>query len=222
MLLNGQPFYGNKLLFDDDYTYEEQAFIGALNDEEALDYDSATTTYKTLLANAAKPQDIDKKVIYEYHLCRSLNRQGQYYQALVYCNALATHIQDLEDAVIPRYKALRVVANNQEMIGDYQAALTTYQALLASFPPYQDPSGIYNDAGLLLLRLGRIETAKDYLYTAINLRSKRSSPLLLAQVHHSLGEVLLEDNNYPAALRHFEATREITVEFNHHYGLTYA
>ncbi|WP_367986483.1 diguanylate cyclase [Vibrio sp. NTOU-M3] len=218
MLVRGQPYYGNKLVYDESYTTLEQSFIEALNNEEQLNISEAKQALTALLQSAS---DIDGKILFEYHLCRLLNRQGKSKQAQFYCNNLNEHLTLVNDPIVPRHLALRVYANNQEYIGNYQQAIETYQTIIKDLPSYEDPSGIYNDAGLLLKTLGRIELAKEYLAHALTLRRAIGTPLPMAQSHHSLGDIMLSDGQYELAIYHFEQAKAIVETHNHPIGLTY-
>lgn len=222
MTLRGQPYHGNQVAFNQDYTNREQLFIAALNAEEQLNFSLALNNYTQLLTYANQANDIQGKILFEYHLCRSLNKQGQYQSANLYCSSLQTHIEDVNHSLLPKYQALRVIANNFESIGDYQTALKSYQEYLTILPSNVDPSGVYNDAGLLLMTLGQIDQATEYLNIALKIRSENNSQLELAQSHHSIGKILLAAKNYESAVHHFTQAKTILTHYQHSYGLTYA
>ncbi|MDA0147492.1 GGDEF domain-containing protein [Vibrio sp. LaRot3] len=222
MTLHGQPFYGTAINFDQNYSALEERFVSALNSEEKLDFLPARKNYLALLQYADNMDSLDGKILFEYHLCRLLNRQAQYLQANTYCSSLNTHIRDAKNPVLPKHMALRVIANNQEFIGNYPASLATYQELLSIIPHYEDSSGIYNDAGLLLSTLGNYDQAKEYISHALKIRSDNMSPLKLAQSHHSMGKILLAEKEYELAITHFMQSKLIVKKYNHLYGQTYA
>lgn len=221
MILRGQPYHGNQLAFNQEYTNREQLFIAALNGEEQLNFSLAHNNYTQLLSYANRTNDIQGKILFEYHLCRSLNKQGQYHSANLYCSSLQTHLEDVTYSLLPKYQALRVIANNFESIGDYQTALQSYQEYLTILPSRVDPSGVYNDAGLLLMTLGQIDQAIEYLNIALKIRHENNSQLELAQSHHSMGKILLAAKNYDSAVHHFTQAKTILTQYQHSYGLTY-
>jgi len=221
MTVRGQPYYGNEIAYSPEYSSLEQAFIAGLNGELELDFSTARSKYLSLLKHSDATNDIQGKILFEYHLCRATNMQGQFYAAQVYCNALETHLRDVDETILPKHLALRVIANNQEFIGDYQASLKNYQNYLSTIPSYVDPSGVYNDAGLLLKTLGQYELAKEYLSISISLRKRQNAPLKLAQSHHSMGDILLAAQDYQGAILHFNRSKAILEEFSHVYGLTH-
>ncbi|WP_367613470.1 diguanylate cyclase [Vibrio sp. RE86] len=222
MSLHGQPFHGNSLEYDDGYSMREQLFVSALNAEINLDFEAAKTSYIQLLKRASQTEDIQGKILFEYHLCRALNKQGQFFSASFFCSALRTHIEDTAYTILPKHQAIRVIANNLEYTGDYRSALESYQQYLAIIPSNVDPSGVYNDAGLLFSHLGQTEQALDYLNTALKIRSENNSPLELAQSHHSIGKVYLTDAQYDQSIHHFTQSEKILADYKHVYGLTYA
>ncbi|MES1384220.1 tetratricopeptide repeat protein, partial [Vibrio cholerae] len=80
--------------------------------------------------------------------------------------------------LFPRYRGLHLVANNLEFLGEYEEALQTYDLLLSLLPDYVDPSGVYNDVGLLMGTLDQHESALDYLNKALEYRLEQGNPLL--------------------------------------------
>lgn len=221
MTLRGHPYHGNAITFNQEYSNLEQSFMAGLNAEAELDFPTATSHYRTNLEHANAEGNIQGQILFEYHLCRALNAQGQFYHALVYCNALETHLSEVDSTILPKYDALRVVGNNQEFVGRYQAALDTYQTYLRSIPSYVDPSGVYNDAGLLLKTLGQYELAIEYMNHALAIREKSNMALGLAQSHHSMGDILLSTQDYLSAIQHFSSSKQILNDYNYPYGLTH-
>lgn len=222
MTLRGQPFHGNQIAFNESYSSQEQLFISALNAEQQLDFALAKNHYLQLLSYANQHNDVQGKILLEYHLCRALNKQGQFSKANIYCTSLQTHLADVKHSYLPKYQAMRVIANNFESIGDYQTALESYQEYLTIIPSSVDPSGVYNDAGLLLMTLGQIDQAIEYLDIALKIRHENNSMLELAQSHHSMGKILLAGKDYEAAIHHFTQAKTILTKYQHNYGLTYA
>ncbi len=64
-------------------------------------------------------------------------------------------------------------------LGEYEEALQTYDRLLSLLPDYVDPSGIYNDVGLLMGTLGQYESALDYLNKALIIDSNKATHYFL-------------------------------------------
>lgn len=222
MMLQGQPYYGNNSTFDTDFSNREKLFIDAINYERKLKFDLAKNNYLLLLSYANESKDIDGKILFEYHMCRLLNKQTQYQQASVYCGSLHNHINSATSPVLPKYVALRIVANNQEFVGNYDDALITYKELLSIIPAFEDASGVYNDAGLLLKTLGNYEQAKEYISIALKIRENSPTPLLKAQTYHSMGDVLFETGDYQNAFDHFMQSKNIVEEYKYPYGVMHA
>ncbi|WP_243641824.1 GGDEF domain-containing protein [Vibrio sinensis] len=222
MMLQGQPYYGSTSTFDPEHSSREKLFIDAINYEGKLKFDLAKNNYLQLLSYANENKDIDGKILFEYHMCRLLNRQTQYQQASVYCEALHEDINNAVSSVLPKYVALRIVANNQEFVGNYDEALITYKELLSIIPVFEDASGVYNDAGLLLKTLGNYDQAKEYISIALKMRENSPLPLLKAQTYHSMGAVLFETGDYQNAFDHFMQSKIIVEQYQYPYGLMHA
>lgn len=222
MVLRGQPYYGNKLTHNPAYSELEQNFIGALNQEDQLDFESAKTVYRSLLKHYVAENDAEGEALIEYHLCRVLNRQGKFSKASLYCSSLHEHLQNNTFSILPHYRALHVIGNNYDFTGDYRKALEVYKEYLSTIPEHVDPSGVYNDASLLLSGLGNFKLGKEYLNIAIELRTQSNSQLELAQSHYNMGELLLTEGDFYGAIEHFQKTENIVEKFHYLYGLTYA
>ncbi|MGY3569682.1 diguanylate cyclase [Vibrio paucivorans] len=221
MTLRGQPFHGSASIRNSDYAEQEHTFISALNDEEQLNFVQARSSYEELWNEANLARDLEAKTLFEYHLCRLLNRQGQYHQAQYYCSALRGSLDDAKAPLFPKYRGYRIIGNNQEFLGEYASALDTYQQTLSLMPEYVDPSGLYNDIGLLLKELGRTNEAKTYLYQSLDIREQKSEPLKQAQVYHSLADVYLAEDDITKAIDYLEQSLAILKMQDHKYGLTY-
>ncbi|WP_157617546.1 tetratricopeptide repeat protein [Vibrio mexicanus] len=195
-----QPFHGSSNLFNNDYKQREDKFIQALNLENELNFKEAIEIYMQLLAEARQIGSLKGQELLSYQLCRSVNKQGHYYQASLHCNELEKLLSEQDYTLLPKYKSLRVIANNYEFIGDYQGALATYRKLLEVTPTYRDPSGTYNDVGLLLKRMSQLEQSSNFLNKALELRKANGTPLELAQTYHSLGDLMISSRNTKQAL----------------------
>lgn len=204
MTLRGQPYFGNALTYDPEYSGLEQSLIEALNKEEQLDFDAAIKEYVSLLKYSIESQQLEGEVLFEYHLCRVLNRRGQFSQASLYCTSLHDHLNNTSFSILPRYRALHVIGNNYDFTGEYQKALDVFKEYLSSIPEHVDPSGVYNDSALVLSNLGKIELAKEYLQVAINQRTETASQLELAQSHYNMGDILLAEGDFEDAIEHFQ------------------
>ncbi|EGR1054797.1 GGDEF domain-containing protein [Vibrio cholerae] len=220
-VLKGQPYYGELVNSHDTYALTEQRFLDALNHEESLDYHSAEETYLTFYAEMKQKNDQDGMVLFEYHLCRLFQRHGRPYQARFYCSQMDQRLLNAEDPLFPRYRGLHLVANNLEFLGEYEEALQTYDLLLSLLPDYVDPSGIYNDVGLLMGTLGQYESALDYLNKALEYRLEQGNPLLIAQVEHSLGDTYFKQGRYEESILYFEQAKAHLTPANYLFGLAY-
>ncbi|MEZ8194795.1 GGDEF domain-containing protein [Vibrio cortegadensis] len=214
-----QPYFGRLIKNQPEYSEMEQSYVHALNDESNGDFIKASEHYLSLLDIMKKKNDINGKMIFEYHLCKVLNHQAQYYKANYYCSALQTHVNDNSKSILPLHLALRVIANNQFFRGEHNNALAAYLHLLEVFPNHGDISAIYNDIGNLLKVIGRFQQSETYLLQALNLRLKSSNSMKLAQVQHSLASLYLEKKQFDLSLKYFKSALTILKSESNSYGL---
>ncbi|CDT85341.1 putative GGDEF family protein [Vibrio coralliirubri] len=212
-----QPFYGITSN-DSDYQAIETAFISALMKDGKGQYEQAQQGFLTLLAKMQSRGDLTGKALLKYQLCRSLNEQAKYHQANYYCSALQSDLHDIADPVLPKFGTYRVIANNHHFRSDYQAALDTYLSLINVFPQGHDISGVYNDVGNLLKELKQYEKSAEYLEQALALRAN-ASDLMKAQVHHSLADLYLNQDQSDLAIHHFKTARTLLSSSSHSYGI---
>ncbi|CAK3004794.1 putative GGDEF family protein [Vibrio crassostreae] len=217
MSYRDQPFYGIASN-DSDYQAIEAAFISALMKDGKGQYEEAQQGFLTLLAKMQSRSDLAGKALLKYQLCRSLNEQAKYHQANYYCSALQSDLYNIADPVLPKFGAYRVIANNHHFRSDYQAALDTYLSLINVFPQGHDISGVYNDVGNLLKELKQYEKSAEYLQEALALR-ENASDLMKAQVHHSLADLNLNQEQSDLAIHHFQTARTLLSSSSHSYGI---
>ncbi|MEZ8240172.1 tetratricopeptide repeat-containing diguanylate cyclase [Vibrio splendidus] len=212
-----QPFYGIASN-DSEYQAIEQTFISALMKDGQGQYEEAQQSFLTLLAKMQSRSDLTGRALLKYQLCRSLNEQAKYHQANYYCSALQSDLHNIADPVLPKFGTYRVIANNHHFRSDYQAALDTYLSLINVFPQGHDISGIYNDVGNLLKELKQYEKSAEYLKEALTLRES-ASDLMKAQVHHSLADLYLNQEQSDLAINHFQTARTLLSSSSHSYGI---
>ncbi|PMO00149.1 diguanylate cyclase [Vibrio splendidus] len=212
-----QPFYGIASN-DSEYQAIEEAFISALMKDGQGQYEEAQQGFLTLLAKMQSRSDLTGRALLKYQLCRSLNEQAKYHQANYYCSALQSDLHDIADPVLPKFGTYRVIANNHHFRSDYQAALDTYLSLINVFPQGHDISGIYNDVGNLLKELKQYKKSAEYLKEALTLRES-ASDLMKAQVHHSLADLYLNQEQSDLAINHFQTARTLLSSSSHSYGI---
>ncbi|MGL4829994.1 MAG: diguanylate cyclase domain-containing protein [Vibrio sp.] len=221
-ILKSQPYYGEATNNNQDpYSEKEQRFVEALNQEQALNYQKAGEAYLGLYSHMKEVSDQDGMLLFEYHLCRLYQRSGRPYKARFFCSQMDQRLLNAADPLFPRYRGLHLVANNLEFLGEYQEASETYELLLKLLPDYVDPSGVYNDVGLLMSSLGQHEAALEYLNKALEYRIQQNNPLLLAQVEHSLGDAYFEQKRYQQSIQHFYQAKERLSTTGYLYGLAY-
>ncbi|QXC59006.1 diguanylate cyclase [Vibrio mimicus] len=220
-VLRSQPYFGEATSNQDAYSETERRFVEALNYEEALNYQKAEEAYLAFYSDMNEIGDQDGLVLFEYHLCRLYQRSGRPYKARFYCSQMDQRLLNSADPLFPRYRGLHLVANNLEFLGEYQEASETYELLLKLLPDYVDPSGVYNDVGLLMSTLGQHEAALEYLNKALEYRTEQNNTLLLAQVEHSLGDAYFKQGMYQESIRHFYQAEQRLSPTGYLFGLAY-
>ena len=221
MTRHGLHYFGSDNATQLAYSKEEKQFIEALNKEENKQFFEASEIYQELYSRMKQRQDSDGIFLFEYHLCRLLNLQGNYLHSQNFCDQLQHSLEHSSNPVLPRYRAFIVIAKNLELIGDYKGALDYYKRLLDELPEGTDTAAIFNDIGLLLCILGQYQQALEYLYRALTLHIENHNDDGIAQTEHSLGEVYHHKGELHQSIAHFNKARLIHLKKNDLRGLAY-
>ncbi|MGR5194412.1 tetratricopeptide repeat-containing diguanylate cyclase [Vibrio rotiferianus] len=219
MFMLNQPYFGNNQAKDGKAAHIESSYLNAIANRKKGKYGLSVDKFTELLNMAKADSNSSMKTLFNYQLCYTLNEQGKYHQANFYCSSLEAALAKGDLSYLPLDLAYRVIANNYDHRGDYQEALTKYALLLNVLPDNSDPTGIYNDAALLMIAVGQYEQAKDYLFQALSIRLDNGSPLEVAQVEHSLATLFRKTHEYQLATQHYQNALHILQEEQFHYGL---
>ncbi|MBD0786609.1 GGDEF domain-containing protein [Vibrio sp. Y2-5] len=203
------------------YSKEEKQFIEALNAEKNKQFIKASDLYQDLYSQVKQRQDSDGIILFEYHLCRLFNLSKDSLQSHNYCDQLNNSLKESLDPVVPRYRALTVIAKHHEQTGDYKGALDSYKRLLDELPEGTNTTAIFGDIGLLLCHLGQYQQALEYLYRALTLHIENGNNEGIAQIEHSLGEVYHHKGDLHQSINHFNKARLIHIKQNDIRGLAY-
>ncbi|WP_165311299.1 GGDEF domain-containing protein [Vibrio ziniensis] len=221
MTQQGQHYFGDKSVSQLSYGYEEKLFLEGLNEEKNKRFLEAREIYLDLYARMKQRKDSDGIFLFEYHLCRLLNSQGDYFQSQNYCTQLE-YLQDIDvNPLIPRYRTLSIIAKNRENLGDYKGALTIYKRLLDELPEGNNAASVFNDIGILLCTLGQYQQSLEYLYRALTLHIENHNDVGIAYTEHSLGEVYYHKGELHQSIVHFNKSRLIHLKQNDLRGLAY-
>ena len=219
MFMMEQPYFGNNQTNRIKDAQIESDYLNAIANRKKGKYALSVERFTHLLNEAKSDGNINNKNLFNYQLCFTLNEQGRYHQANFYCSSLEASLNAGNTAHLPLDLAYRVIANNYDHRGEYQQALTKYAMLLSVLPANSDPTGIYNDAALVMVELGQYDQAKDYLRQALTMRKATGSALEVAQVEHSLATLFRRLNQYQMAEKHYQNALLILQEEKFYYGL---
>lgn len=219
MFMLNQPYFGNNQAEDGKAARVESNYLNAIANRKKGKYDLSVKKFTELLNIAKADSDVPMKALFNYQLCYTLNEQGRYHQANFYCSSLEAALATGSLSFLPLDLAYRVIANNYDHRGNYQEALSKYAILLNLLPESSDPTGIYNDAALLMIEVGQYDQAKDYLLQALSIRKAKGSPLEIAQVEHSLATLFRKTHEYQLATQHYQNALLILKEERFYYGL---
>ncbi|MGR5070408.1 MULTISPECIES: GGDEF domain-containing protein [Vibrio] len=214
-----QPYYGSSQALGNRFAKLESKYILAISEYKKGNYDTSVNIFTSLRENTKQYSDVESTALMNFHLCYILNRQGQYHKANFYCSSLANHLEDNHYEGFPEDLAMRVIANNYDFRGEYETALQLYRRLLKEMPSQSDPTGVYNDVGVLLIELGQFEQSEQYLIQALLARQLDGTPREVAQVEHSLATMYSKQNELDKAITHYKNAMTILEKHNHPYGL---
>ncbi|MGR5239075.1 diguanylate cyclase [Vibrio alfacsensis] len=214
-----QPYYGSSQILDNRFAKLESKYILALSEYKKGNYDTSVNIFTSLRENAKQHSDLESTALMNFHLCYSLNRQGQYHKANFYCSSLKSQLENHHVKSVPTDLALRVIANNYDFRGEYDIALDLYRRLIKEMPSQSDPTGVYNDVGVLLVELGQFEQSEQYLIQALLARQLDGTAREVAQVEHSLATMYSKRNELAKAIDHYKNAMTILEQHNHPYGL---
>ncbi len=221
MAERGQDYFSQQAYSDSPYQNLEMEFIDSLIAEHNQEFSEAENGFLNLYQYMKTENDDDGIFLLEYHLCKLFNLQGQYFKSRYYCEHLSQRIVQSNNALIPNYRTLKVIAKNQESLGHYQSAIQNYTKVLEQLPAGENPADTLNDVGLLFCTLGRYEKALEYLYRALTLYLEMNSNKGIAQIEHSLGDVYFHMKEFNTSIQHFTKARLILSSENNSKALAY-
>ncbi|ELP5728858.1 GGDEF domain-containing protein [Vibrio vulnificus] len=214
-----QPYYGGSQRSDSVFAQQEKLYIDALLNRKNSQYDLAIDKFTTLLRDQNTNNDIEKKELFLYQLCYTLNEQGDLYKAKHYCSQLEQLMAKSNETLLPTYLSYRVIANNYSFRGESHLAIANYQQMLRVLPLHSDRSGAYNDIGAQLRELGQYKEAEKYLVDALEIRSDSDSLIERAQVLHSLAQLYRDWQKPTFAIRYYRQALEILEQERYVLGL---
>lgn len=195
--------YDHKTSSESKNTYEKiEALVLQsmdLNDEgrqrDALGYiESAQAVAKSL-------NDPDLNALLTLKQCRGNLGLGHYYIAEFYCQSTIKHLEKTNSHYIDIKWAYRLLALSYQGTTNLEAALAANEKALSLSKPYDINDTSYTNIASLLLKMNRLNRAKEYAEKALILRIQRNIPQKIAQSHIQLATVHLALHNYDQAER---------------------
>ncbi|NVC65058.1 diguanylate cyclase [Vibrio sp. 05-20-BW147] len=214
-----QPYYGGSQRSDSEFAQQEALYIDALLNRKNSEYDLAIDKFTTLLRDKNTNNYIEKKELFLYQLCYTLNEQGELHKAKHFCSKLQQQIDNNDSTLLPKYLSYRIIANNFSYRGEPHLALANYQKMLRTLPDNADRSGAFNDIGNQLREVSQFQQSENYLLDALAIRRNASTPTELAQVLHSLAQLYADWHKHEQAESYYQQALALLRKDQHTFGL---
>lgn len=161
--------------------------------EKALEY----ITSAKVIANYL--HDPDLNALLALKQCRGNLGLGHYYIAEFYCQSTIKHLEKTNSHYIDIKWAYRLLALSYQGTSNLEAALVANEKALSFSKPYDINDTSYTNIANLLLKMNRLNRAKEYAEKALEIRIRRNIPQKIAQSHIQLATIHLELHQYNQA-----------------------
>lgn len=161
--------------------------------EKALEY----ITSAEIIANSL--HDPDLNALLALKQCRGNLGLGHYHIAAFYCQSTIKHLEKTNSHYIDIKWAYRLLALSYQGTSNLEAALVANEKALSFSQPYDINDTSYTNIANLLLKMNRLNRAKEYAEKALEIRIRRSIPQKIAQSHIQLATIHLELHQYNQA-----------------------
>ncbi|MGF1724315.1 tetratricopeptide repeat-containing diguanylate cyclase [Photobacterium nomapromontoriensis] len=179
-----QPYNNNSTL------EIEKKYISALNASTNANQRKSIIILSDLLNDAISHNDIKQQELFNYQLCKTANKFGQYTAGEHYCNNLLSFInQKNYKSTVPRHDSYIIIANNKMHQGLYTEALDIYTKIINLLPIYVPAANAYNNIALILIDLKKYDDAEVFLNKALQIVMNDPSKNTMAQVYHSMAKL---------------------------------
>lgn len=215
-IANQRPYKNNNNVLE-----IERKYIGALIESTNANHTKALKTLSDLLNDAINNNDTKQQELFNYQLCKTKNKFGQYNSGEHYCNELLDLINN-EDyyATVPLHDAYIVIANNKMYQGLYTEALGIYTKIVKALPAYVPPSSAYNNIALILIELKLYDEAESFLNKAMTLVNNDPSKNMLAQVYHSMAKLYDVQGKNTQAIDMYKKALGLISNTKNYYGVS--
>lgn len=181
------------------YSSIEYFILLSMDLEDKGDYKKSLHYIKIAQQQVKLLNDVDLNSLVSIKQCRAKLALGDYYMAEFYCQSALKQLEKNPGHYIDIKWAYRLLALSYQGVTDYNAALIANEKALALTKPYEIKDTIYNNISILLLKMGKILSAKEYATKALEIRIERGITQKIAQSHLTLAEINLAQSNYEQA-----------------------
>lgn len=184
---------------DNIYENIEYLILMSMSLEDKGDYEQSLH-YINMANNKAKQlKDADLTSLIQLKQCRANLALGNNYLAEFYCQSALNHLEHISNHYIDIKWAYRLLALSYQGVTNYQSALIANEKALALTKPYELSDTAYNNISILLLKMGKLNSAKEYATKALNIRIKRNISQKIAQSYLTIAKIHLQSSNYSQA-----------------------
>jgi serine phosphatase RsbU (regulator of sigma subunit) len=181
-------------------------------------FDSAMTAYETAAIIRNETQNEEAEASSLNRIARLYCQMKNFTESLkFYDKAKSLREKNRDNAIVFTYLGIASVYEEKQ---DYEIAIEKYQStLLKNAETLRDPVcdmismlGV----GKIYIKLGNIESAKSYLFSALNLAKKIDIIPKIGEIHLALSECYELSGDWEQALKHFKMHHQISNEFLNH------
>lgn len=181
------------------YENIEHLILKAMDLEDEGKYKKSLHYIKTAQNKAKSLNNLDLNSLIQLHQCRANLALGNHYLAEFYCQSALKHLEKTPNNFIDIKWGYRLLALSYQGVTNYQSALIVSEKALSLTKPYEINDTSYNNISSLLLKMGKINSAKEYAIKALDIRIERNIPQKIAQSHLILAKIYLQSSDYTQA-----------------------
>jgi two-component system, sensor histidine kinase PdtaS len=166
-------------------------------------------------------ESLAKQINFKKGLCHCDNNRGNlWYKKAEFSNALALYknaevcFKELGDIDMEQ-KVLLNLASCYDKLGDYEQSFNLYLSNLKSIESSGNKENLYHailDVGNFNLRHNRKESAKKYLFKALELAQDLQEPKFVARCLNNIGNVFYDEENFKEAVKYFNKALEMNTK----------
>ncbi len=181
------------------YENIEHLILKSMDLEDKGQYEKSLNYIKIAQNKAKELNNLDLNSLIQLNQCRANLALGNYYLSEFYCQSALKHLEQTPNHYIDIKWGYRLLALSYQGVTNYQSALIVSEKALSLAKPYEINDTAYNNISSLLLKMGKINSAKEYATKALEIRIERNIPQKIAQSHLILAEIYSQSSNYSQA-----------------------